>query len=61
MFEALETNDILVELSLANTGMTDTAASVLAKTLGRFPILSRTVTNLPDPDSGAFSIRIQGL
>ena len=28
MFEALETNDILVELSLANTGMTDTAASV---------------------------------
>lgn len=33
MFEALETNDILVELSLANTGMTDTAASVLAKTL----------------------------
>lgn len=37
MFEALKSNESLVELSLANTGMTDTAAALLATTLGRIP------------------------
>jgi hypothetical protein len=39
MFELLERNESLVELSLANTGMTDTAAAVLARALGRMQLL----------------------
>jgi hypothetical protein len=39
MFECLERNESLVELSLANTGMTDTAAAVLARALGRMQLL----------------------
>ena len=39
MFECLERNESLVELSLANTGMSDTAAAVLARALGRIQLL----------------------
>jgi hypothetical protein len=62
MFESLETNESLVELSLANTSLSDTAASLLAKALGfkkKFFPLSSVVDPEPDPQGSETFCRIR--